>query len=237
MSIEHVRLSEFVSLHALAHGTNLQAAAFDLQALIQSLTHRYLNRSGKSIPEGLVWVGGISSPSRSAMPYEVDYSSLLGYFEAWSKSSQQDAPLCMCYSIADREYKPIPAQCIYFDRRKLVEWISVANLVCPSFLADRVSSSTPVVDEEALAHKGKELVSINGLMQGLINIIIAVDKAHRGALDKGHLADIKHLVVQLEGEIDEKSPNWHSTLVELADLVGADDFRRNPKTLKKYIGF
>lgn len=237
MSNDHVRLSEFVSLHALAHGADLQTAAFDLQALIQSLINRYLNRSGKSIPEGLVWVGGIASPAISAVPYEVDYSSLLGYFEAWSKPSQPDAPLCMCYSPADREYKPIPAQCIYFERGKLVEWIAGANLACPSFLADQHLSSRPVAAEEILAHKGKELVSINGLMQGLIKIIIAVDKAHRGVLDKSHSVDIKHLVAQLENEIDASSPDWHSTLVELADLVQADDFRRASRTLRKYIGF
>ncbi|MEE9103078.1 hypothetical protein VXJ36_22960 [Pseudomonas nitroreducens] len=235
MSNDLIRLSEFVPEHARYHGLDTPTAAYDLAELIDALTQRHLGTTGKGIPQHVCWVGGIATSRQSNKRCKPDYKNLLDYFESWSNSSANiSRDFLDCYSEAERDYVRIPAASVYFSRKSLKEWIQTANLAHPEFLEINHTAASKAMNEEEEAFKGKELVSIQGLTRGLIEIITAVDSAHRGLLDKEHATAILKAASQLRES--DKTSKWHAALIDLAELAKADDFRSNRKTLLKYIG-
>ncbi|HGM7926779.1 TPA: hypothetical protein ACKQKD_000498 [Pseudomonas aeruginosa] len=235
MSNDLIRLSEFVPEHARYHGLDIPTAAYDLTELIDALTRRHLGTTGKEIPQHVCWVGGVATPRQSTKRCKPDYKNLLDYFKSWSDSSTGiSRDFFECYSETDRDYIRIPATSVYFSRSSLQEWIQTASLDCPEFLEIKDTEVGTAVNEEEEVFKGKELVSVQGLTRGLIDIIVAVDSAHRGLLDKANAAAILQAASQLRES--NKTSKWHAALIDLAELAKADDFRSNRKTLLKYIG-
>ncbi|WP_124184958.1 hypothetical protein [Pseudomonas aeruginosa] len=234
MNDDLIRLSEFVPEHARHHRLDLQTAAYDLQELMEALSTSLFVRSGGSLPEHVCWVGGVTAHSRSSKHHMIDFESLSNYFETWARSPTGSEPSFQCFCRTESKYKAIPAGTVYFSRNAMVEWIQAAAVDCPEFLIQEDAERNARTADEVEAFKGKELVSIRGLTRGLIDIIVAVDKAHRGLPDKAKAAAILRAVSQLNP--NEKTSKWHAALTELAGFAEVEDFRSNRKTLQKYLG-
>lgn len=229
-----IRLSQFVPEHSSYHGFDSQTAAYDLQELLEALRTNYFVSSGGSLPEHVCWVGGATSSRRSSKHHMIDFESLSHYFETWARSSTAGESSLRCFCKTENEYRVIPAGTIYFSRNAMAEWILAASAECPGFLISEESEQSLRTADEIEAFKGKELVSIRGLARGLIDIIVAVDRAHRGLPDKAKAAAILRAASQLNP--NEKTSKWHAALTELADTAEIEDFRGNRKTLQKYLG-
>ncbi|EPN9799997.1 hypothetical protein ACT5AY_001464 [Pseudomonas aeruginosa] len=235
MSDDLIRLSEFVPEHARYHGLDIPTAAHDLTELIDALTHKHLGTTGKDIPPYVCWVGGVANPHQSTKRCKPDYKNLIDYFKSWSVAPTGNSQDFLdCYSETERDYIRIPAAIVYFSRTSLLQWIQAAKLDCPGFLKGKSTEESAINTEEGCTFKGKELVTVQGLTRGLIEIIVAVDRAHRGLTDEASAAAIIRAVSQLE--LAGKASKWHAALTELAELAGIDDFRSNRRTLRKYIG-
>ena len=229
-----IRLSQVVPEHASYNGFDSQTAAYDLQELLEALRTNYFVSSGGSVPEHICWVGGAASSSRSSKHYMIDFESLSNYFESWARPLSVGEPSFRCFCKTENEYRVIPAGSIYFSRNAMAEWIQAAAVECPGFLIREESEQSTRTADEIEAFRGKELVSIRGLARGLIDIIVAVDRAHRGLPDKARAAAILRAASQLNP--NEKASKWHVALAELADAAEVEDFRGNRKTLQKYLG-
>lgn len=164
----------------------------------------------------------------------IDFESLSNYFESWARSPTAGQPSFRCFCKTENEYRIIPAGSIYFSRNAMAEWIQAAAIECPGFLIREESEQSTRAADEIEAFRGKELVSIRGLARGLIDIIVAVDRAHRGLPDKAKAAAILRAASQLNP--NEKASKWHVALTELADAAEIEDFRGNRRTLNKYLG-
>lgn len=164
----------------------------------------------------------------------IDFESLSHYFETWARSSTAGESSLRCFCKTENEYRVIPAGTIYFSRNAMAEWIQAAAIECPGFLIREESEQSARAADAIEAFRGKELVSIRGLARGLIDIIVAVDRAHRGLPDKAKAAAILRAASQLNP--NEKASKWHVALTELADAAEIEDFRGNRRTLNKYLG-
>ena len=125
---------------------------------------------------------------------------------------------------------------VYLSRSLLSDLVSSTSIQLPDFLlneAPGVASYKPS-EEGAKAFQGKELVSIQGLARGLIEIIIEVDKAHRGLSKKTNPAAILLAASQLD--LNKRPSKWRAVLADLAAAAEVEDFRGNRRTLEKYVG-
>lgn len=235
MNEDLIRLSEFVPAHARSNGVSTQAAAYDLKEMIDALSEAYYVSLGASLPERVCWVGGVTTSRRSSKSYMIDFESLASYFETWVLSPEDGEPSFQCFCKLEREYRVMPASSVYFSKNELAGWIQAASAEIPAFLANQVLASSPGPSrEEIKAFQGKELVSIRGLARGLIDLIVAVDRAHRGLPDKTKAAAILRAASQLD--MNERASKWRAALVDLADAAEVEDFRRSRQTLDRYIG-
>jgi len=229
-----IRLSQLVPEHASYHGFDSQTAAHDLQELLEALRTNYFVSSGGSVPEHICWVGGATSSRRSSKHYMIDFESLSNYFETWAHPSPAGEPSFQCFCKTENEYRAIPAGSIYFSRNAMAEWILAAAVECPGFLISEESEQNTRTAAEIEDFKGKELASIRGLTRGLIEIIVELDRAHRGLSKKTDPAAILRAASELN--LNKKTSTWRTALLDLAKAVELEEFRRSRQTLDKYIG-
>lgn len=239
MNDELIRLSDLVPEYARYHKVSFHEAAYGLHELMEDLWAEYsVLRRIERLPEHLFWVGRVSSSKPSSSGYEVDYDVLLGYFKGMREPSPGiDNRLIKCFCNAERDYKDIPASVVYSSRAALSSWILDAGIEAPDFILDGNVDKRANGGSEGEEFQAKELNSISLIINGLINLIKEVDKAHaEQPLDgaSGKRADtIRRRAFGLRSP--RKNFDLSSAILSLADAAEVD-MPRSHKTLRKYMG-
>lgn len=239
MNDDVMRLSDLVPEYARHHKVNLQDAAFALHELFIALdADHHSKQPYKAIPEQVIWVGKVGNPARSTKTYKLYFSVLAEYFNDLIDSdcnSKSKFVRCL-YTGEHSDSKGIMPSMVYLSKSLLGKLIYAASNEHPGFLFNEEpeKNSCQPSEEEIKAFQGKELVSIRGLARGLIEMIIEVDRAHRGVSKK---MDPESILLAAHELGQELSPSkWYEALAALAKAVEVEDFRSNRKTLKRYIG-
>lgn len=239
MNNELIRLSDLVPDYARYHNVSFHEAAYSLHELMEDLWVEYsVLRRIDQLPERLFWVGRVSSEKPSNRGYELDYDALLGYFKGLRESLPgTGSSLIKCFCNAVRDYKDIPVSAVYSSRAALGKWILDAGIEAPNFILDGHADKQAREDNEGGELQVKELNSIGLIINGLINLIKEVDKAHaEQVLDEaaGKRADtIKRRALGLRSQ--RKNFDLCSAILSLADVAGVD-MPKSHKTVRKYMG-
>lgn len=231
-------LSDLVPEYARFYKVNNQKAAHALHELFEELHIKYGETLENRLSlNNIFWVGGVKPSERKTRPYRLYFQLVSNYlYAAYNSAPRIDNGLINCYSETDEQFKNIPASSIYFSRNTLADLIQTVSSEPSEFLFSKnfeVSSYEPS-NEDIKAFKGKELVSIQGLTRGLIEMIIEVDRAHRGLSNKTNPRAILLAASQLD--LCDKPSKWRAALTDLAAAVEVEDFRDNRRTLVKYVG-
>lgn len=233
-----MRLSDLVPEYARYYKTSLQEAAYALHELIEGLYIEHGETLEKRLSlNNIFWVEGAGSSQREVRSYSLYFQFLSKYFyDLCNSSIGIDNNLVRCYSKDAEQFKNIPASVIFFSRTALGEWLQGVSAELPSFLFYEKFERNlcKPSEEEIKVFQGKELVSIQGLARGLIEMIIEVDRAHRGVSAKIDPEGI--LIAAHKLGLESSSTEWYETLVALAKAVEVEDFRSNRKTLRRYVG-
>lgn len=239
MNDDVMRLSDLVPEYARHYKVSPPDAAYALHELFTELnTDHQSKQPNKSIPNNIVWVGKVGGSMRSTKAYKIYFSGLVEYFNALiEQGCNSEFNLVRCLYVGTHsDTKDIPPSMVYLSRSLLSDLVSSTSIELPGFLlneAPEVARYKPG-KEETKAFQGKELVSIQGLARGLIEIIIEVDKAHRGLSKKTNPAAILLAASQLD--LNKRPSKWRAVLADLAAAAEVEDFRGNRRTLEKYVG-
>lgn len=237
MNDDVMRLSDLLSAYARYHAVTLPEAAFGLYELMDEAFLSYLGRFEELLPEQLFWVGRVGSSEPSPKGYVLDHQGLLKYFKGLCEpSTGADNQFISCFCHSDYSNTTVPASVVYFSRKAFIDWIQAASTKIPEFLSSKNLENNPGKpnEENIKAFQGKELVSIRGLARGLIEIIVELDRAHRGLSKKTNPEAILRAASQLD--LNKKSSKWRAALADLANAAEVEDFRGNRRTLEKYVG-
>lgn len=239
MNDDVMRLSDLVPEYARHYKVSPLDAAYALHELFTELNaDHHSKQPNKAIPNNIVWVGKVGSSVRSTKAYKIYFSGLAEYFNALiEKGCNSEFNLVRCLYVGEHsDTKDIPPSMVYLARSLLSDLVSSTSIELSDFLLNQapgVASYKPS-EEGAKAFQGKELVSIQGLARGLIEIIIEVDKAHRGLSKKTNPAAILLAASQLD--LNKRPSKWRAVLADLAVAAEVEDFRGNRRTLEKYVG-
>ncbi len=239
MNDDVMRFSDLVPEYARYYKVSLQDAAYALHELFIELgSDHHSKQPYKAIPDQVIWVGRVGSPARSTKTYKLYFSVLAEYFnDLISSSFNSEAKFVRCLFVGEySDNKNIMPSMVYLSKTLLGKLIYVASNEHPGFLFSDESEKNQCKpsEEEIKAFQGKELVSIKGLARGLIEMIIEVDRAHRGVSKKIDPEAILLAAYELGQELSPSK--WYEALSVLAKAVEVEDFRSNRKTLKRYIG-
>ncbi|NIM32080.1 MAG: hypothetical protein GTN60_12280 [Pseudomonas stutzeri] len=238
MNDDQMRLSDLLPEYARYNKLTPQEAAHALHELFEELYIKHSETLENRLSlNSIFWVEGAKSSERKARPYRLNFQLFSKYFyDIFNSSPKIENGLINCYSEASEQFKNIPASVIYFSRTNLGEWIQTVSTEPLGFLFNEASekNSCKPSKEEIKAFQGKELVSIRGLARGLVEIIIEVDRAHRGLSKK--LDPDAILLAGSELDLELKASKWHEILATLAEAAEVEDFRSNRRTLEKYVG-
>lgn len=239
MNDDVMRLSDLVPEYARYYRVSLQDAAYALHELFIELSSNHQSKQPhQAIPDEVIWVGRIGNSTRSLRPYKLYFSVLTEYFNSLIGSSDESEPKfvrCL-YTGEPYENKDIMPSMVYLSKSLLGELTheTVNESLGFLFNEDPEKYSGMSSEKETKAFQGKELVSIQGLARGLIEMIIEVDKAHRGLSKKTNPAAILLAASQLD--LNKRPSKWRSALADLAAAAEVEDFRGNRRTLEKYVG-
>jgi len=239
MSNDVMRLSDLVSEYARYYRVSLHDAAYALHELFIELNFNHQFRQPhEAISDQVIWVGRVGSPTRSLKPYKLYFSVLAEYFNSLIGLSVESEPnFVQCLYVGEPyESKDIMPSMVYLSKALLGELIHETVNESLGFLFNEDSAEYPCMssEKETKAFQGKELVSIQGLARGLIEMIIEVDKAHRGLSKKTNPAAILLAASQLD--LNKRPSKWRAALADLAAAAEVEDFRGNRRTLEKYVG-
>lgn len=237
MNDDVMRLSDLLPAYARYHAVSLPEAAFGLYELIDEAFLSYLGRFEELLPEQLFWVGRVDSAEPSPKGYVLDHEGLLKYFKGLCEpSAGVENQFINCFCHAEYSNTTVPASVVYLYRNAFSEWIKAASAKPPEFLSNEALENNPCSpsEEEIKAFQGKELVSIRALARGLIEIVVELDRAHRGLSKKTNPAAILRAASQLD--LNNKPSKWYAALADLAAAAEVEDFRGNRRTLEKYVG-
>lgn len=239
MNNDSMRLSDLIPAYTRQYKCGNLEATYALQELFTELDHYHkLKYPYKAIPDDLCWVGRTEGPTRARKTYKIYFFALMEYFSnlmASNPSSEANFVKCLCTS-EKGDTENIPHGILYLSKSLLGKLIYEVTHESLGFLFDEeVGKDSCESSEDGLkVFQGKELVSIQGLARGLIEIIIEVDRAHRGVSAKLDPEAILDFAQKLG--LKSSSSEWYETLAALAKAVEVEDFRSNRKTLKRYIG-
>lgn len=239
MNDEVMRLSDLVPEYARHYKVSLPDAAYALHELFTELTSDYHSKQpNKAIPNNIIWVGKAGSSMRPTKTYKIYFSGLVKYFNELIESNCNSEPnFVQCLYVGEHsDTKDIPPSIIYISRPLLSDLILSTSSEPPGFLLNEAPEIIPykLGEEEIKAFQGKELVSIRALARGLIEIVVELDRAHRGLSKKTNPAAILRAASQLD--LNNKPSKWGAALADLAAAAEVEDFRSNRRTLKKYVG-
>lgn len=231
MTDDTIRLSDFVPMHAKFHSIAPKLAAYDLSEWMQRLKGHYCDKKGQLMPRTLFWLGGAITPDRSEKHLEMDYGALIQYFQAWGNTPTDDEPSFR--GLIQGRITDVPACTVFTSRKALIEWVQFAWIKCPSFLIQQPEHT----EAEIKAFQAKELVYISRLTQGLLKLVLEVDKAHRGPHHEKDRFERAEKIKSRIAKIDlKKSPhNWMSALFRAAEAAGIEEIPKGEGTLRKYM--
>lgn len=175
MTDELIRLCDLLPMYSNYHGVSLPEAAFGLHELMDEAFLAYLGRGEELLPERLFWVGGVSSSKRSVRGYVLGHEGLIKYFKALSEPSGS-TQFINCFCHAEYDYVNVPASIVYSSKTALSEWLKNAGVSDFSFVLDVGVSSKECGSSSVIS--SKELNSISLIINGLVELIKEVDKAH-----------------------------------------------------------
>lgn len=239
MNDDVMRLSDLVPEYARYYKVSLQDAAYALHEIFAELgAHHHSRQPYKAIPDQVIWVGRVGSPARSAKVYKLYFSVLAEYFNGLIGSSDNfESKVVRCLYVGERtDSKDIMPGMVYVSKSLLGKLIGEAINDSLGFLFNKEpeKDSYRLSKEEIKIFQGKELVSVQGLARGLLEMIIEVDRAHRGVSKK---IDPEAILIAAQKLGQESSDTeWYEDLAALARAVEIEDFRSNRKTLKRYVG-
>lgn len=152
-------------------------------------------------------------------------------------SGNFESKFVRCLYVGERtDSKDIMPGMVYVSKSLLGKLIGEAINDSLGFLfnKDSETDSYRLSKEEIKVFQGKELVSVQGLARGLIEMIIEVDRAHRGVSEK--IDPVAILIAAQKLGQESSDTEWYEDLAALARAVEIEDFRSNRKTLKRYAG-
>lgn len=231
MTDDTIRLSDFVPMHAKLHSIAPKSAAYDLSEWMQRLKGHYYDRNGQLMPSTLFWLGGVINPDRTGKHLEMDYGTLVQYFQAWANTPTDNEPSFR--GLIQGRMTDVPACTVFTSRKALIEWIQSAGIKCPSFLIQQPEHT----EAEIEVFRAKELVYISQLTRGLLKLALEVDNAHRGPHHEKDRLERAEKIKSRVAKIDLKKPphNWISALLRVAEAAGIEEIPRSERTLKKYM--
>ena len=235
MNDDLIRLSDLMPEYARCHEVSFQEAAYYLHELIESLFREYSLKRGKPLPEKIWCVGGAKFSQRPSKGYELDFGVLRKYFKALVDSPEVGSPLISCFNRTDSDYTSIPPSVVYFSKSALVEWIQAAGIEPPAFILGGNAGGCPEEAEDADHFTEKELVSIRGIVSGLIQLIKEVNNAHALPAQDDEARKRAENIMRTASWLNSsrKNFNQYPVIISLAEAAGVD-LRRDWKTLKRY---
>lgn len=235
MSYDVIRLSDLVPKYASHYKVSAQEAAFALHELVVSLYSEYHVKRGEMVvPDHIFWVGRVGCSQRSLKTYKLFFNGLIDYFNnLFSPPPETDSGLVRCYCVSESDAKDIPAGIVYLSRLALGEWVLEAGIEALEFIL----GGNTKIDKKMSGLKEQELGTINKIMNGLVELIKEVDKAHRELptdYDGKRRADeIKAHASRLNNP-PRKNFDVYSALISLAEDAGVD-IPTDHQTLRKYM--
>lgn len=239
MNDDVIRLSTLVPEYACHYKVSPQEAAYALHELIVGLYSEYhVKRVEMVVPGHVFLVGRVGDSQCSQKTYKIFFNGLIEYFNnLFCPSTEADISLFRCYCVSESEAKDIPAGIVYLSRAALGNWALGAGIEPPEFILSSNARDGAKKDKSASELKEQEMGTISKIMNGFVNIIKEVDKAHRELpvdYDSKKRADkIKNHVFRLNNPPRQKF-DIYSALISLAEDVGVD-MPTDHQTLRKYM--
>lgn len=239
MNDDVIRLSDLVPEYARRYKVSPQEAAYALHELIVSLYSEYhVKRAEMVIPDHIFWVGRAGNSQRSAKIYKLFFNGFTEYFNnICNPLPETGNGLVRCYCESDSDPKDIPAGIVYLSRAALSEWILDAGIEPPEFISSSNAGEISEKDKSGSGFKEQELGTISKIMNGLVDLIKEVDKAHREPptdYDGKKRADqIKTHASRLNNP-PRKKFDVYSALISFAEDAGVD-MPKDHQTLRRYM--
>ena len=235
MNDDLIRLSDLMPEYARYYEVSFQEAAYDLHELIENLFREYYLKRGQPLPEQIWCVGGAKLSQRSNKGYELCFGGLRKYFKTLVDSPEVVSPLISCFSRTDGDYTSIPPGAVHFSKSALVEWIQAAGIEPPASILGGNAGGCAEEAEDADEFTEKELVSIRGIVSGLIQLIKEVNNAHSLPAQDDEARKRAENIIRTASWLNSsrKNFNQYPVIIALAESAGVD-LRRDWKTLKRY---
>lgn len=239
MKDDLMRLSDLVPEYVRYYKVRPQEAAYALHELVEELYIEHgENRGNRLSLNNIFWVGTTGSSKRSARAYSLHFQLLSKYFYDFCDSPPGvDNSLVNCYSRDDEQFKNIPASVVCFSKAALGEWILDAGIEPPEFILSSNAGEGAEKDKAGSGFKEQELGTIRKILNGLVDLIKEVDKAHRELptdYDGKKRADkIKAHASRLNNP-PRKKFDVYSALISFAEDAGVD-IPKDHQTLRRYM--
>lgn len=234
-----MRLCDLVPRYARFHKISPQEAAYALYELIERLYVEYgVNRFIPNSINDVFWVGRFGSSKRSPRAHVIYFQELSKYFyDLFFLPNKDYKNTLSCYCEEAQQSINVPDALVWFSRSALSEWILNAGIEDPDFLlsANLVGKGKTISDGGL---NEQELGTVIKIVNGLVDVIKAVDKAHRESPtdydDKVRSSNIKRYTYTLNNP-PRKNSDVCSTLIALAEEAGVD-MPSYHGTMRKYMG-
>lgn len=234
---DSIRLPDLIPAYAAYYRVSSQEAAYILHRLMSHLRDEF---RFFTFPDDAVWVRNLSGPDLPGSRFRPYADGLVEYFRSRMGAGDAaevlaGAPVSAPLGASAEGPMTVPAGMVYFSRERFCELVRDTSTdlfqLC-GFLCDDECESAAISESSGFTHK--ELVTIQALCRGLVEIIIEVDRAHRGESRRADPAGILRAAAALN--LDAAPTRWREALADLARVAELDDFRGSRNTLKKYVG-
>lgn len=235
---DSIRLPDLIPAYAAHYRISSQEAAYILHGLMTRLRTEF---RFFTFPDDAVWVRNLSGPDLPGSRFRPYVDGLVEYFRSRMGAGDAaeisaGAPVSAQLGASAEGPVTVPAGMVYFSRERFCELVSGASaelLALCAFLSDGADKNSATGSEEG-GFRGKELASIQNLTGALLEIIIELDRAHRGVSRRSDPSAILRAASRLD--LSDPPSRWQAALTDLAAAVEVEDFRGNRRTLAKYVG-